>query len=336
MSPYRRLLFSLINSAALVAFISSQALAAAPVPTNADLAPKYSILPPDKSFFSTDLHKHFEKKRNYLWLPLASFVMPGFDQWWENQNGPAITYTTAAVAGLALQSASVAGSDNLSSSLDSRDDRARGAMLGSQIYMAAGSFSAYSSFRTAVKSRKQYGQFAFITHDETTDDLLLAPFDIHMITRPTTYIPLGIGLAIAALTLSGNGSAFEHNGFSGRDAGFAGGFSYLAGTNEEALFRGTMMPGFMQVMDSPFWSNTTTALVFGAAHISGDNPVPWPQFALGWYLGYLSQHNEWTLRESIFVHAWWDVLAFTSSYLYDSRDPRYKSAIVMPLATIPF
>ena len=332
----RRFLFSFVHLVVAFSFISAQAATINPRANLNPDPPRYSVFPPDKSFFSTDLHKNFEKKRNYLWPPLASFVMPGFDQWWENQNGPAIVYTSSAVAGVALQSASIAGSDNISSSVDSRDDRARGAMLGSQIYMAAGSFSAYSSFRTAVKSRKPYGQFGFLKHDETTDDLLLSPFDMRMLARPTTYIPIGIGLAIAAISLSGNGPVFEHNGFTGADAGFAGGFSYLAGTNEEALFRGTMMPGFMQVMDSPFWSNTTTALIFGAAHISGDNAVPWPQFALGWYLGYLSQRNDWTLRESIFIHAWWDVIAFTSSYLYDSRDPRYKSAIVMPLATIPF
>ncbi len=266
-----------------------------------------------------------------------SVLLPGFDQWWENQNTQALLYSGSAIFGLGLAANAYAALENTpTSDLTSRDDRVRSYMLGNQIYMSAGSFSAYHSFRSAVRTRQPLGQFGFLKKEETTDELLLAPFRFSFVKRPTTYIPI-IGVALlAGLQLSNQtNGAFENNGFNVSDAGFAGGFSYLAGTHEEALFRGYLMPVTMEAWGSEFWSNTATALIFSLAHISGDNPVPWPQFTLGWYLGYLTQKNDWTLAESIFVHTWWDVVAFTATYLDESKDPRYKT-YYLPVATIPF
>ena len=56
---------------------------------------------------------------------------------------------------------------------------------------------------------------------------------------------------------------------------------------------------------------------------------------MGYYLGYLSQKNHWTLKEGIFIHAWWDLIAFTGSYLYDSRDKRSKG-FYLPLLSAEY
>ena len=283
--------------------------------------------------FSTDLPKNPDRPRNYLFPPLASALLPGFDQWAELQVPAAMVYSGAAIAGLTLASASTFGIESKANDLDSRDDQVRGATLGVQLYSAAGSLSAYHSFRSAVKSRQPEGQFRFLQMEETTDQLLVAPFSFSHLKKPTTYIPL-LGLsALALIGASQNGPAFKNNGYTDRDFAFGGAFSYLAGTHEEALFRGFLMPVLMESWRNEFWSNTATALVFSAAHISSDNPIPWPQFALGWYLGYVSQNNDWTLSESIFIHAWWDVIAFASIYLDESRE---KRAIYLPFATVPF
>ena len=284
--------------------------------------------------FSTRLPYESTRPRGYFWPPLVSFVLPGFDQWYENQNNSAMFFTGSAIGGILLASSTGdrTGPTQTSSAHSTRDDRDRTELLGSQIFMSAGSFSAYTSFRSAVRSRKPHGEFGFLTKEETAGDLMLAPFDLTLLKRPTTYVPLGL-LAVLIATESGN-DLFRNNSFNWKDAAFGSGFSYLAGTNEEALFRGWMMPAYMESWGSPFWSNTATALIFSLAHVSEDNPVPWPQFALGWYFGYLTQKNDWTLKEAIFVHAWWDVLAFTSVYLTESKND--KAAIYLPLLSLTF
>src|SRR5690606_36713047 len=88
--------------------------------------------------------------------------------------------------------------------------------------------------------------------------------------------------------------------------------SYNAGVGEEALFRGWMMPVWQETFHSKFWSNTITALIFAAGHISDELPVPWPQFAIGYYLGHLTQKNYWTLSESVFIHSWSYVIILAS------------------------
>src|SRR5205823_1500285 len=119
---------------------------------------------------------------------------------------------------------------------------------------------------------------------------------------------------------------------SASDGLFATGVSYNAGTGEEALFRGYLMMNLQQSWDSELWSNAATASVFSAAHISKDNPYPWPQLLLGFYLGWVAQHNDWTLSEGVFIHAWWDVLAISATLAEGITNQR----IYIPLAGISF
>lgn len=306
---------------------------------NAFAVPATSSSDLHKRFFSFELPTRPEKSRNDLWPPLATFLLPGFDQWVEFQYPSATMYSSIALGGLAL---AAPASERLKaksidlSNLSNRDDDVRTVQLGSQIYMAAGSFSAYHSFRSAVRSRKHAGGYAFLANEESVDELWTSPFHFELLARPTTYLPLGGLFALMVYGLSSDGEMFKNNSYRVGDAGFAGAASYLAGTNEEALFRGWMMPMLMERWQSPFWSNTATAVIFGAAHLSANNTFPLAQFAAGWYFGYLSQANGWTLRESIFVHAWWDVIAFTGSYLYESRDKRKDLKLYLPLLAVEY
>jgi membrane protease YdiL (CAAX protease family) len=274
-----------------------------------------------------------------VWPALASGLLPGFDQWWEEQNRQALAFSGFAVAGLMLNvdaQRRLAERPAQNISLDSRDDDVRTALLGSQMYSAAGSMSAYMSFRSAVRTQKPFGRFQFLENEESVDELLSAPLDFSFLKRPTTYLPLAGVATLMAVYASSDGDPFRGSSFRFSDAAFASSFSYLAGTNEEALFRGWMMPVYMDAWDSPFWSNTTQALVFALAHLGPDNPLPLPQLALGWYLGYLTQKNHWTLRESIFIHAWWDLLAFTGSYLHDARSGTHTAVLRLPAVLITF
>ena len=78
------------------------------------------------------------------------------------------------------------------------------------------------------------------------------------------------------------------------------------------------MPVWMHYVESEILSNLFTSVIFAAAHISSQNPVPWPQFLVGFYLGQVAQWRDWTIAESIFIHTWYDVIAIAA--LYGLRD----------------
>jgi hypothetical protein len=253
------------------------------------------------------------RERATFWPQVASFLIPGFDQWWERQTSAAYLYSGIAVGGLGVTATSGLEnySDNQSAGtqISQGNDSVRAYLLGGEIYSFAGYMSAYHSFRSAVRTRQEHGEYAFLPRDkeETPDQLMKAPFHFAYLERPTTFIPLGLLLASALLSSSNGHQLLFSDGF------YSASNSYLAGVGEESLFRGYVAPRLMESFDSPFWSNTTTATLFGAAHIASDNQIPYFQFLFGWYVGWLSQRNQWTLSEGIFIHAWWDLILFAYS-----------------------
>jgi membrane protease YdiL (CAAX protease family) len=207
--------------------------------------------------------------------------------------------------------------------------------LGLKIYDVAGSYSAYHSFRTAVRSRQAHGEYAFLKHEETPLELAMSPFRFSYLKRSTTYIPLGIGLALAGLQYSyiqsedsNPDSEIAVRDFTGEDALYTTAFSYGAGTGEEALTRGWLMPLFRESMGSDVWSNAAQAVIFGALHYSSPTS-PFFAAGMGYYLGWVAQQDEWRLGESTFIHFWWDVMAFAVSYTYQEVHP--TTAKVEPL-----
>jgi hypothetical protein len=282
-------------------------------------------------FFNNELKNRPEENRTCVWMPLGSFILPGLGQWSEGQIPSAAFYSGLGVTSV-MVARGVGDEDNVEvSDYDRATDQQRLLSYSLQVYQTVGSLSAYQSFRTAVNSRRDDGQFQFLEkeYEEDAGDLLLAPLQMGELLKPTTYIPLGL-LTVAALADWNN----RQRSWLGKDVAFSLGTSYNAGVGEEALFRGYMMPLLMEQWDSPFWSNFTTALVFGALHISPGNPVPWPQFTLGYYLGWLSQRNHWTLKQSIFIHAWWDVIAFTIDLT--DRGRKQDAKLFLPLVSTTF
>jgi Type II CAAX prenyl endopeptidase Rce1-like len=299
----------------------------------------------DGKFFSPALNRRPTDARAYFGPQLVSVLLPGFDQWYEGQYRAAAVYSALYIGGTALSAPDIrlntededAADDDEeeTTDLDDRGSFNRQRILGSQIAFDVGLLSAYHSFRTAVRSQQANGKFLFLKKEETTDQILSAPLAFSEITKPTTYIPLVLllGLGIADLKSSGGGKA----NWVAADSFYTAAYSYGAGTSEEAAFRGWLMPVAQHWFENEFWSNTSTALVFAAAHISGDNPVPVPQFLLGWYLGYLTQRNDWTLRQSIFIHTWWDIIAFGLTYYDNSRPGRVPGReMVAPLLKATF
>ena len=296
-------------------------------------------------FFSTALKRRPTDARAYFGPQVVSLLLPGFDQWYEGQYRAAAFYSALYVGGTALSAPkirfakqdddTVQTDDEESTDLDDRGSFNRQRILGSQIAFDIGLLSAYHSFRSAVRSQQANGKFLFLTKEETTDEILSAPFAFSEITKPTTFVPLALllGLGIADLKNKGCGKA----NWVAADTFYTAAYSFGAGTSEEAAFRGWLMPVTYHWFNNKFWSNTATAAVFAAGHISGDNPVPLTQFLMGWYFGYLTQRNDWTLRQSIFLHTWWDILAFGLTYYDNSRPGRLPGREMMaPLLNATF
>lgn len=271
--------------------------------------------------------------RNTFWPQVGSFLLPGFDQWWEGQRGAALMYTGLALGGIEVMAhASIQQVDgsSVANQLTNGDEGLRQYLLGNKIYETAGELSLYHSFRSAVRTRQLNGDYRFLpaASEETPDQLLKAPFHFQYLQCPTTFIPIGLALLAVGLDSSlGQHQILASDGF------YASTMSYTAGVGEEALFRGYVMPRLMESFDSPFWSNTTSSVLFGAAHIATDNKVPVSQFMFGWYLGWLSQRNQWTISEGIFIHAWWDAILL----LYQLSDHTVISKpVLLPLLSTTF
>lgn len=264
------------------------------------------------------------RARNPVGPAVLSFFLPGFDQYWEEQWDAGITYSLIGATGLGLglsAARNVNQSETDNSDLGDLKGDERLFTYGLQLYMFAGELSAYHSFRTAVETLKPYGQYTFLTRTEKSNELMLAPFHFSYLVRPTTFIPL---LLLATL---GSVGLDPHAYMNGDDVAFVGGLSYNAGVGEEAFFRGYFFPYFRQSFGSTFWSNSAQATVFGLAHLSATNSFPIAQALMGYYLGWLTERNEWTLGQSIFVHTWWDILAIGLQVAHDNG----RGAVARPV-----
>jgi membrane protease YdiL (CAAX protease family) len=279
--------------------------------------PFKSDQPDEFRFFSTAPLKRKSKKRSLIWMPLLSFFLPGFDQYLEGQIAYGFFYTGVAILGISMIPDDV---DVSKIQPDDKDlnNKERKAMYGAQLYQTAGCLSAYHSFRTAVHTHKANGEFTFLSEDETPFDIMMAPFKLTFLGNWTTLVPLGLLGGLTALAYKD----IKLGSLDRSDYLFATGISYNAGTGEEALFRGWMMPLLMHYTGSGFWSNTITAGLFAAAHISGDLKYPAAQFLLGWYFGWLTQKRHWTIEESVFIHTWWDIIVFTATLAFDDDNSK--------------
>lgn len=267
------------------------------------------------------------RARSDILVPTLSFFLPGLDQWLEGQYSWAAAYTGTAVGGLVWASAVAAanpppakdGERDGSGGIDAKDITTRKIMLGGLLYQGAGGMSAWHSFRTAVRSRALSGQYRFLAKEESPGEVLMAPLRFSYLTRPTTFVPLSIGAALAALVLRSEvPETLERSKFESSDAFFSTAYSWNAGTHEEAMFRGWIMPVMNEAWSSPMLANTAQSLLFAAAHLN-TNPTPLPQLLLGWHLGYVTQRDRWTIGEAVFIHHWWNVMAFATLYHFQKK-----------------
>lgn len=348
----------------LIAFaVRSEVVFSAPVPDASESTPSSAPSPkPDTSKSPTKEDELRAKRENSFFRPaheidrprsdilspslnfvVGLLVLPGMDQWIEGQYSSAVAYTGVGAAAQ-IYSLQVAKNNGLldkkvddsndsdakkTDSLDEKDNVQRKILLGGLISQGAAGLSTYHAFRTAVVTRQGRGEYQFLTEEERPVDLLKAPLHFEFLARETTYVPLLIDLGISALILSNPGTDMVRDSFTGEDAFFTATYSWNAGTHEEAIFRGWLMPVMMESWNSPFWSNVSQSVLFAAAHL-GTNSTPIPQLLLGYHLGYVTQQNHWTLAESVFVHTWWDVIAFATTWQYRRVELKNTGKMTLP------
>lgn len=314
--------------------------------------------------YMKDRHSPFRRRyedgtRNSdFWVPAFSLLLPGLGQWVNGQHAYGAIYTTIALGGYSYAAALAAerreriererqeqyertgttptdAESDKETRLDNKDNELRRITLGGLVAQGAGGFSAYHAFRTAVRTRRPGGQYQFLRYEETPGDLLLAPFDFSYMKRRTTFIPLAIGAALMAWSFSDNPpEGYARDQFGGDDAFFTGAYSYNAGTHEEAFFRGFIFPYAYEGLGNLFYANALQSVVFALAHLS-TNSFPLPQLLLGYHLGNVTAQQNFRLGEAIFIHVWWDVLAFATVFSYKRLDNDKTKAARVPVLWLP-
>ncbi len=165
------------------------------------------------------------------------------------------------------------------------------------------------------------GKYDFLVRRESVGDLLSAPFDHRFLQRWTTWVDLAQTVAVTALVLSERKSGVAYQPFRPHDAAWLTSASMNAAIGEEALFRGWLLPLLHQNTGRRFWlANGMQATLFGAAHLPD---AEWFAAYIGaWaaWEGWVVRRNEWSIRESIFHHFWYDVAVITASLLTQERD----------------
>lgn len=243
----------------------------------------------------------------------VSFLVPGFSQWRDGQQDWAMAYSGTALAGGVY-----ALVNQLNKSGPTFQGMDRDVALGLQLYQTSGSVSLFHGFRTAIFSEKNRLRYDFLPEDESPIDVVTAPFRFDYLLRPTTLVPLAlVSFLFISVVPRSEGKRVDMGLLNSSDYAFLGSASYMAGTGEEALFRGTMMPYFQQTWKKDWLANVATAGVFALAHVdlSGRNLfIPWPQFLGGLYFGWVTQYRDYHISEAIFLHVWYDVLAFATTF----------------------
>lgn len=286
----------------------------------------------DSKTFSLQPRYDAGRPRSLFWMPLMSLMLPGMDQWWERQYPSAGLYTGMAVTGayLGLSNTRWLGWSDPDEAENPKDRDAATAtkrsLWGFQLYYNAGGLSSYHSFRTAVETHRGQGEFSFLKNAETADELLLAPLRVTFLLRPTSFVPLGLYAGFAFVMSRRS----DTRSLQPVDYAYTAGLSLNAGVGEEALYRGWLMPYMMEVSGNPYLSNLGQATLFAAYHVPMMRIVPVWQFVMGLYFGWLVQYREWTLAETIFLHFWWDIIAFGVIFLTDT-DRTSNINIALPI-----
>jgi membrane protease YdiL (CAAX protease family) len=225
------------------------------------------------------------------------------------QHAPAagVAFTGTAVAGYALF---LSGDQDAATATDlPRTPAGQRAFIGAGLATTAGALSAYDSFHRSLAALQGQGKYRFVTSHDPPGSLLLAPFDVRMLKRWTTWVDLAYTGAVTLILVSTETApGKQYLPFRTRDGAFVTALSYDAGVGEEALFRGWLYPVLHQNLGGRVWlSNGLQAAIFGGLHVPQAKSFALVIATWAFYEGWLTRRNGWSVRESVFHHFWYDV-----------------------------
>jgi hypothetical protein len=255
------------------------------------------------------------KPTSDFWRPLASVAIPGIGQLSDGAPLAAAGFMGSALLGYGLY----LKGDTSDASLSDlpRSPRGQQSLAGLEIATAAGFLSAYDAFHRQVPSLQLQGKYTFLTAHEPLGRVMLAPFDPSMLKRWTTWVDLAHTAVITTILVATETKPGKrYLPFRAHDAAFAGTLSYGAGTGEEGAFRGWLYPMLYQRLGR-HWvlADGIQAALFGSLHLPQAGAFAADIAVWGFYEGWLTRRNGWSVRESEFHHFWYDAIIFTATFL---------------------
>jgi membrane protease YdiL (CAAX protease family) len=223
-------------------------------------------------------------------------------------------------------------------------------------------YGVFASYRDARLARGDFGA-RFPVAEENLTDLLIAPFNPHVLKSPWVWagLPAMLGAAVGASyvishatsnrasvalrTLSDGGGVQFFGKHYGTAEGFALGEAYNTtmflpvAVGEESLFRGALQAGLSESLG--LWQGWALgSAIFGAAHtfnfIGDENGVKEAAYAVpylmvtGSYLGFLYIHSDFSLLQGVAVHFWYDFLLATIDFIEDPDHQPFVLRFGMP------
>jgi hypothetical protein len=166
-------------------------------------------------------------------------------------------------------------------------------------------YSSFAAYRDGRSRDTRY--YRTPAPKESLSDLAVAPFKWEYLSRPTTFIPLGIQLIAAA--------SDRYGVYRAPDVSKNALYAYELTANEftavgeEGFFR-----GFLNNELSNQWGNgwglAGSSAIFGLAHTGQGQAANAIQAGLaGAYLGWVHQRNGFQIGEGVAIHYWVNVIA---------------------------
>jgi hypothetical protein len=253
-------------------------------------------------------------------VPLGSVILPGLGQYAHGARPAGLAFTAVAAGGYGA--ARVGDSDgttwNGDLPLRGRDQLAEQA---EHVALTAGMLSAWDAFHRGVPALQRRGQYKFLRTRDRPADLLTAPFDARFLRRWTTWVDLAQTAAVSALVLSDRRPGARYRPLRGQDVAYAASLATNAAAGEEAVFRGWLLPVAYEHTGGRFWlANGMQAGLFGAAHLPD---AGWGAAYIGaWaaWEGWVVRRNQWSARESVFHHFWYNAAVASATFLTARRD----------------
>jgi len=166
-------------------------------------------------------------------------------------------------------------------------------------------YSSFAAYRDGRSRDTRY--YRTPAPKESLTDLAVAPFKWEYLSRPTTFIPLGIQLIAAANDRYGVYRAPDVS----KNALYAYELTAneFTAVGEEGFFR-----GFLNNELSNQWGNgwglAGSSAIFGLAHTGQGQAANAIQAGLaGAYLGWVHQRNGFQIGEGVAIHYWVNVIA---------------------------